>query len=99
MMAIGWFDAKEAQDFGLLLASFYIERVPLEASGKKEKTQAKKKEVINKLFQQIERNKPGLKLNIYKKAKLGNSFQWALKEAGYDLDFVNTLTKEILLRL
>lgn len=98
-MMIDWFDAKEAQKFGMELAVFLTERIPHEATRGKEKTSAKKQEVLGKMFQQIERFKLQHKLNIYKKAKFGNSFQWALKDAGYDQEFVNALTKELLLKL
>jgi hypothetical protein len=39
------------------------------------------------------------KLNIYKKAKLGNAFKWILLEKGYDAQFVDELTKEVILAL
>src|SRR5215472_14175890 len=39
------------------------------------------------------------KLGIYKKAKLGNVFQWKLKELGYSAAFVERATKEIVTRL
>lgn len=96
---IDWFDAKEAQKFGMELAIFFTERLSPETSRRKEKTPAKKQEVLNKMFHQIERFKLQHKLNVYKKAKFGNSFQWALKDAGYDQEFINALTKELLLKL
>jgi hypothetical protein len=98
-MMIGWFDAKEAQKFGIELATFFTERIPPEATRRKEKTPAKKQEVVSKMFQQLERFKLQHKLNVYKKAKFGNAFQWALKDAGYDQAFINALTKELLLKL
>ena len=39
------------------------------------------------------------KLGVYKKAKLGNVFQWKLKELGYSDAFVERATKEIVTRL
>lgn len=97
-MIIDWFNAKEAQKFGLELAAFFIERIPPEASRRKDKTTAKKQEVLSKMFQQIARFKLRHKLNFYKKAKFGNSFQWALKDAGYANDFIKDMTKEVLLK-
>lgn len=98
-MILNWFDAKEAQQFGMELAAFFSERIPPEASRRKEKTLAKKQEVLSKMFQQIERFKLQHKLNVYKKAKFGNAFQWALKDAGYDQEFISALTKELLIKL
>jgi hypothetical protein len=39
------------------------------------------------------------KLNVYKKAKLGNVFKWKLKELGYSNEFAELATKEIITRL
>lgn len=97
-MMIDWFNTKEVQKFGIELATFFTERIPPEVSHRKHKTPAKKQEVLSKMFQQIERFKFQHKLNIYKKAKFGNSFQWALRDAGYDQEFINALTKELLLK-
>lgn len=96
---IDWFDAKEAQEFGTELARFFIENVPPASSAKKDKSLGRKKEVLGKLIHKVERFKTQSKLNFYKKAKFGNAFQWALKDAGYDSVFVDELTKELLLKL
>jgi len=42
-----WFDARDAQEFGVSLAEFFIERIPLDASSKKNKSLAKKQEVLD----------------------------------------------------
>lgn len=39
------------------------------------------------------------KLGVYGKAKLGTSFKWELKELGYDNEFVDEFTRNVLLRL
>lgn len=39
------------------------------------------------------------RLGVYRKAKLGNVFQWKLKELGYSAPFAERATKEIILRL
>jgi hypothetical protein len=39
------------------------------------------------------------KLGVYKKAKLGNVFQWKLKELGYSAEFSERASKEIVTRL
>ena len=98
-MDLSWFDASEAKEFGASLAHFYIERIPPGDSGGKNKFLAKKQEVINKMFQQMARFKLDHKLNIYKKAQMGNAFKWALKDAGYNPAFVDQLTKELMLKL
>lgn len=95
---LSWFDAKEATEFGTSLARFHIERIPLDEPGKKDKPTAKKhEETLNKLFQQMARFKLEHKLNIYKKAQLGNAFKWTLKEAGYESEYVDQVTKQLML--
>lgn len=93
-----WLDAREAQKFGISLAEFFIERIPLEASNKKSKSMEKKQEVLNTMFSQIPPFKMKHKLNIYKKAKLGNSFKWKLLDANYDPALVDELTKLLMLK-
>jgi len=97
-MVLNWFDASEAKEFGTSLAHFYIERIPPGDSGGKNKSRDKKQEVVNKMFQQMARFKLEHKLNIYKKAQMGNAFKWALKDAGCDPVFVDQLTKELMLK-
>jgi len=98
IMVLSWFDASEAKAFGISLAHFYIERIPPGDSGGENKSIAKRQEVINKLFQQMARFKLEHKLNIYKKAQMGNAFKWVLKDAGYDYVFVDILTKDLMLK-
>lgn len=97
-MVLSWFDASEAKAFGISLANFYIERVPPGDSGETKKSIVKKQEVINKILQQAARFKLEHKLNVYKKAQLGNAFKWALKDAGYNPAFIDQLTKNLLLK-
>lgn len=93
-----WFDARDAQEFGTALAEFFIERIPLEKPNKKIKSLAKKQEVLDKMFLQIQVFRMKHKLNIYKKAKLGNAFKWKLLDADYDPELVDELTKVLLLK-
>jgi hypothetical protein len=93
-----WFDAREAQKFGTSLAEFFIQRIPLEKPNKKIKSLAKKQEVLDKMFLQIHDFKMKHKLNIYKKAKLGNAFKWKLLDADYDPELVDELTKLLMLK-
>lgn len=92
-MILSWFDASEAKKFGVSLANFYIEKNPSAISNRTDKFVAKKQEeLLEKLVQRIVRFKLEHKLNIYKKAQVGNSFKWTLKEAGCDPLYVDQLT-------
>ena len=99
-MLFNWFDAREAEQCGLSLALFFAERVTVEACCNDKKPLAKKRqEVLGKLFGQAEQFKREHKLNIYKKAKLGNAFKWKLKNLGYDAGYVDELTRELIIKL
>lgn len=93
-----WLDARDAQKFGITLAEFFLERIPLEKPNKKSKSIEKKQEVLDTMFSQIQQFKMKHKLNIYQKAKLGNAFKWKLLEANYDPELVDELTKVLLLK-
>jgi hypothetical protein len=98
-MVLKWFDAKEEKTFGESLARFYMERSPVSEPGKPAKFVAKRQEeLLGKIAQQLSQFKMGRKLNIYKKAQLGNAFKWALKDAGYDSAYVDQLTSWLMLR-
>lgn len=95
---LSWFDASEAKEFGNSLARFYMNRIPPgSSSGKNMPTAKKQQEVVDKMFQQVARFKLDHKLNVYKKAQLGNAFKWTLKDAGYDPAFVDQFTKNLML--
>jgi len=96
-MLFGWFDVKEAKQFGLSMAEYFAQRVPPESIPATEKKPLKRAaEVISKLQTQAQQFRLDNKLNIYKKAKLANEFQWKLFDLGYDKRIVEELTKELL---
>jgi hypothetical protein len=97
LMLFAWFDGREANEFGLSLAEFFAKRVPPESIPATEKKPLQKAgEVISKLNDQVQRFRAEHKLNMYKKAKLANAFQWKLFDLGYDKVIVQELTKELL---
>ena len=98
-MLFSWFDAKEATDFGVALADTLVSKFPATEENRKKKTIAKQMHVIQVVLAKAQQFRLGAKLNFYKKAKLGNAFRWRLTDLGYDKDFVDELTKEVLLAL
>lgn len=90
-----WFDASEAQKFGIDLAEFFMERIPPEPTTRKEKSLGKKKEILEKIFMKLKMYTTKNKLNFYQKAKLFNAFKWKLLDAKYDPIFVDDLTKTL----
>jgi hypothetical protein len=91
-MLFSWFDAKAAKEFGAAMAQFFIERMPLSAGMTEKQFASKAKFVLEKMNTQVLNFKQQNKLNTYKTAQMGNTFKWALKDAGYDEAYVDQLT-------
>jgi hypothetical protein len=51
---------------------------------------------IARLHVQVQQFSASHQLNMYKKAKLANAFQWKLFDLGYDKSIVQELTKDLL---
>jgi hypothetical protein len=98
-MKIDWFDSSEVEKFGTELALFLLANRKEDGPGRSRVGNAKHKELTRKLFYKVDKFAQQHKLNFYKKAKFGNAFQWALKDAGYDDAFIGELTKELLLKM
>lgn len=58
---------------------------------------ANRAKVIQKVFAQLDFFKQKTQLNFYKKSKLINEFRWRLTELGHDKEFVQIMTKELVL--
>ena len=90
-MIFGWFDARAAQAFGSDLRAPSW-RACRRMRMSERKFEMKAKSALTQLGRRIADFKREHRLNIYQKAKLGNSFKWVLKDAGYDSAYVDKLT-------
>ena len=88
-----WFDTRASKDFGLAIALFYAERMPLNAGGGPKQLLVRRRQTLEKISLQVVAFKQQNKLNTYKVAQVGNTFKWALKDAGYENSFVDELTQ------
>ncbi len=98
-MAFKWLDASEAEKFGQALAQIFIAKIPVVIEPGKKNSIAEQFKVVEQANAQIEQFKQNNKLNIYKKAKLGSAFKYELIAAGYKPEFVDQMTKGVLLKL
>src|SRR3990172_6116302 len=92
-----WFDTKEMDEFACSIAAELIKRVPpssLDPATKKAVGQLKTSH--HAIFTRAENFARTHPLNIYKRARVGNSFRWALKEAGYPPYLVEAWTYELV---
>lgn len=98
-MILSWFDARQAKEFGASLATFFIERVPADARIEDKKFAVKTQKILGQVSAQITLFKSQHKLNTYQKAQLGNAFKWTLKDAGFADDYIDQLTKWLMLQV
>lgn len=98
MMAIfQWFDTEEIDEFARSIVGELVKRVsPASLDARDEKMPKRLRNTHHAIFSRAEQFARTHKLNIYKKARLGNQFRWALKEAGYPKAFVETWTYELI---
>jgi hypothetical protein len=97
-----WFDTKEAKQLGLTLADNVSSEIAMEnkkAQKSKKKEMEHKAKIMKRVFVRVSQYKQSSKPNFYKKAKLANTFKWRLLDLGHDADFVEILTKELLLHM
>jgi hypothetical protein len=101
-----WFNATEFERFGEELALLFLEDKPVQAEGNRKQRRAKKGKgndndpiqvTMRKLASRIMAFEARKRANIYKKAKFANAFKWKLIEGGYEAEFADELTKELVI--
>src|SRR5579859_776202 len=103
-MLFKWLDASEATQAGTALADDFYLQSSAGSTGAlhKEPRRPQGQELqkfLQKFVQQVDRAVQPLKLNVFKRAKLANSFKWRLLEKGVEPDLVDELTQALVLRL
>jgi hypothetical protein len=93
-----WFDTGEVDELARSIATELVKRVPPSSLDSHTKNAADRlRNTHDAIFARAGKFARTHKLNIYKKARLGNQFRWALKEAGYPTEFVESWTYELVL--
>ena len=92
-----WLDTEEIDGFARSIAAELVKRVPPAALDVHDEKAAKRlRNTHQAIFSRAEQFARTHKLNVYKKAHLGNQFRWTLKEAGYPPEFVESWTYELV---
>jgi len=92
-----WFDTREIDELAKAIAAELVRRVPPAALDSRTRKEADRlRNTHEAVFARAGKFARTHKLNIYKKARLGNQFRWALKEAGYPAGFVESWTYELV---
>jgi hypothetical protein len=100
MAILNFLDTTEVEKFATDLATDLSRRFP-PASEKRTDAGVRHqvKVILDGLAARAVRFHEQNRLGLYKKAKLGNVFQWKLKELGYSDEFAQRASKEIVTRL
>lgn len=96
-MLFNWFDTKEASLIGIKLADELSKELAKANNKHSKKEVTSRAKAIQKVFSQFDQFKQKSKLNFYKKSKLINEFRWRLAEIGHEKEFVEIMTKELVL--
>ena len=54
---------------------------------------------LQRFLQKVDQAARPLRLNVFKRAKLANSFKWRLREKGVEPQIIDELTQALVLRL
>ncbi|MFZ0498499.1 MAG: sulfotransferase [Steroidobacteraceae bacterium] len=99
-MIFQWFDAHEASTVGVALADHFLPQQSPAAAGRRKAGAVRDwREDVPRFRQHIVRQAGSLKLNLFKRAKLLNSFKWRLLELGFEPKAVDELTQVLLMQL
>ncbi len=94
-----WLNAKRSEQIGLELATLVKELALNNHSLNESKRQSKLNYAKQKMHKRIRLFKQEETLNVYKIAKLLNTFKWELKDAGYDEELAGALASWIHIAL
>jgi tetratricopeptide (TPR) repeat protein len=104
-MLLKWLDASEATAAGTALADdFYLQSASGLAGTRRKESGARPQgqelqKFLQKFLQRVDQAARPLKLNVFKRAKLANSFKWRLLEKGVERELVDDLTQALVMRL
>lgn len=92
-----WFDTAEVDELARSIAAELVKRIPPAALDSHTKKAADRlRNAHDAIFDRAAKFARTRKLNLYKKARLGNQFRWSLREAGYPPEFVQSWTYELV---
>lgn len=95
------FSASKIDEFAKSLAQDIAKRYPPAIANNPEQMISQKRlsTILEEAFNRAHQFNLEQKLGMFKKAKLGNTFKWELKEMGYDEKFVDMATEGLVVYL
>jgi tetratricopeptide (TPR) repeat protein len=104
-MLLNWLNAREATEVGTALADdFVLQTASASSNGHRADAGSRApalqlQNFLGRFLQAVDRKARPLQLNLFKRAKLANSFKWRLLEKGVERAIVEELTRALVLRL
>jgi hypothetical protein len=96
----GMFDTRKIDDFARSLAQDFSRRFPPANEARTDKAAISQLSVVSEgLYARALHFHQENHLGLFRKAKLGNTFRWHLKELGYTEGFIEKITKGLVVRL
>jgi hypothetical protein len=97
-MALNLFGGKELEEFAKSLAQEIAKRFPPALANDPQRMVSPKRltTIIEEVGEKAEQFNRDHKLGMLKKASLGNTFQWELKDMGYNDKFVEVATEALI---
>jgi hypothetical protein len=95
------FGKSKIDEFAVELAQDIAKRYPPAIANNPEQMISQKRltAILEDVFNRAHRFNAENHLGMFKKAKLGNTFKWELKEMGYDEKFTETATEGLIVYL
>jgi len=92
-----WISTHEADEFAKALATDLVKRVPAAGIDLGDKKSLKKLlRLQSSFFDRVEGFARDRKPNFYQRASFGNTFKWALRDAGYASETIDAWTNELV---
>ncbi len=98
MGLFGSISGKQVDEFAKSLAQELAKRYPpeLDKGGQRKLSQKRLTSILEDTYNRAVDFRTQHKLGVYKKARLGNTFRWELKELGYSDKFVEIATEGLI---
>jgi hypothetical protein len=95
------FGPSKTDEFAKNLAQDIAKRYPPAIANNPEQMVSQKRltAILEEAFNKARQFNTENRLGMFKKAKLGNTFKWELKEMGYDKKFVDMATEGLIVYL
>jgi hypothetical protein len=103
LMSLDWFSSRIAVNVGSSLADHFLAATAAtkgrRPSRSAERGSAERANAIQSFLARVDSEARPLRLGMFRKAKLANSFKWRLLDGGTEPALVDELTRMLLLRL